>query len=195
MTTPIMHLGVAVFTTILVRRLLMIPMSDRSLILASFGAFIPDIVDKLITGSRYPLHSLVLMIPLIIGINLFIQKKYPDQNRYRYFVLLTSISMLTHPFMDLEQPIPLFYPLILEGFSLNFSLIIQQGFPPVITEFVFQLIPSPFNYDLYTPHEGMLFSGLDLLGLTILFCTVVLTLFTRKITTSNRPTASDSMNQ
>jgi hypothetical protein len=84
--------------------------------------------------------------------------------------------------MDLGGPIPLFYPLVLDGFQLTFELVVLQSFPPIITDFTFQIIQEPFDYSGSLYHEGVLISNLDLLILIL----IVFTLIILTITLSHR---------
>ena len=133
----------------------------------SLWALLPDVFDKLITGNRYPLHSFVVMIPLLLILNLLIRHFTAANHQLRDVVLLGSIAMLTHPIMDLEGPIPLFFPLLLDGYQLDFELVIIQSFPPVISTFTFQIIREPFDFIGTAYHEGVLVSNLDILFLIL----------------------------
>lgn len=169
MTTPVIHVLGAFLVIIFIARILKHEIAIEHLFLLSLGALLPDIIDKLITGGRYPLHSLLVsgILLLIVNTSLryytqthpFLVEKFPLINSY---ILLMSVAILTHPLMDLEGIVPLFYPLDMMGYKLEFKFSIRQVLPPIITNFRFELITETYDFSDYG-HEGDLFSTLDVL--------------------------------
>jgi len=169
MTTPVIHVFSAFLAIIFIARILNHEIQIEHLFLLSLAAILPDLIDKFLTGGRFPLHSLLVsgMLLLIINISLryytrthpFLVEKFPLINSY---ILLMSVAILTHPLMDLEGLVPLFYPLDMVGYKLEFIFSIRQAFPPIITNFNFELITEPYNFSA-NGHEGDLFLTLDFL--------------------------------
>ncbi len=133
MTTPIIHILGALIAVLLAARSLKKDIQIEFLLLLSFSAILPDIVDKFVTGSRFPFHSL-----LISGLILFLSniavyyyifnnpslvEKVPLLNTY---MILISIAILTHPIMDLETSVPLFYPLDMRGYKVDLLVSVQE---------------------------------------------------------------------
>jgi len=169
MTTPVIHVLSAFLAIIFIARILKHEIPIEHLFLLSLAAILPDLIDKFLTGGRYPLHSLLVsgMLLLIINISLryyththpFLVEKFPLINSY---ILLMSVAILIHPLMDLEGLVPLFYPLDMMGYKLEFQFSILQALPPIITNFRFEIITEQYNFSAYS-HEGDLFSTLDFL--------------------------------
>lgn len=169
MTTPVIHVLGAFLVIIFIARILKHEIAIEHLFLLSLGALLPDLIDKLITGGRYPLHSILVSGILLLIVNTSLRyytkthpilvEKYPLINSY---ILLMSVAILTHPLMDLEGLVPLLYPLDMMGYKLEFIFSIRQALPPIITNFRFELITEPYNFSA-SGHEGDLFSTLDIL--------------------------------
>ncbi|MFX1283788.1 MAG: metal-dependent hydrolase [Promethearchaeota archaeon] len=181
MTTLLLHVVGAFTCLVILNRLFNSDIPLEHLMLLSLAATLPDIIDKTLTGTRYPFHSLLVSGMFLLLLNLIVRfymnshpdfsSKYPMISRY---LLLGSIAFLTHPILDLEGIVPLFYPIDLRGYQLNFQIIIIQTIPPRISDLSCGFLIYPFNYDLTYDHEGTLLNTLDillifLLGLTIVF--------------------------
>ena len=67
---------------------------------------------------------------------------------------------------------PIFYPLDLRGYQLDFQISIIQSIPPRISDFSFGFIIQPFDFDVSYDHEGSLIATLDVL-LTIIILSIV----------------------
>ncbi|UCE12367.1 MAG: hypothetical protein JSV04_09205 [Candidatus Heimdallarchaeota archaeon] len=179
MTTLLMHCIGAFICLILLNRIVNIEIPVEHLMLLSMAALLPDIFDKTLTGTRYPFHSLLISIILLLLFNLAIRyyitnmpsfsSKYPNFTTY---LLLGSISFITHPIMDLEGLVPLFYPLNLGAYRFDFQISIIQSVPPQITDFAFEFIREPFDYDVFYDHEGALIATQDIL-LTFLILSMI----------------------
>ncbi|MFX0125424.1 MAG: hypothetical protein ACFFAE_17520 [Candidatus Hodarchaeota archaeon] len=181
MTTLLLHALGAFFCLVLLNRLFNSEIPLEHILLLSLAAVVPDVIDKTLTGTRYPFHSLLISGLLLLSINLFVRyymssqlvisSKFPNISNY---MLFASLAFLTHPILDLEGFVPLFFPLDLRGYQLDFSITIIQSIPPKITNFSFGFLIEPFPYDLTYDHEGSLISTLDvllgfLLGITAVF--------------------------
>ena len=180
-----MHLITAFIVVFAIRWLSGYSVPDRILVYSSFWTLIPDIVDKLWTGTRFPLHSYVILVPIVITVNILAYRYSSHSSTTYSMILFGSISLLLHPLMDLEGLIPLFFPIILDGYQLDFVLTIVQGFPPQISEFSFDLITGPFDYTGTYNHEGTLLSTNDFF-LLILISGVIVYSFFYKLYLRNR---------
>lgn len=204
MTTLLMHCIGAFISLILLNRIINMEVAVEHLMLLSLAALLPDIFDKTLTGTRYPFHSLLISVSILLLLNLairyyintkpFFSSKYP---KFTTYLLLASISFLTHPIMDLEGLVPLLYPLDLYGYRFDFQISIIQSVPPKITDFTFGFIREPFNYDITYDHESMLITTQDfLLTFLILFTVVVKVLIqVRSLFISNFKRSLDSTNK
>ncbi|UCG04487.1 MAG: hypothetical protein JSW11_10990 [Candidatus Heimdallarchaeota archaeon] len=140
------------------------------IILLSLTAVLPDLIDKALTGTRFPFHSLLVSGLFLLFLNLVawyyinsnpdIKSRYPNILSY---LLFASIAFLTHPILDLEGQVPLFYPLDTRGYQLNFDIVIVQSIPPQISNFSLGFLIEKFDYDLTYDQEGALISTIDVL--------------------------------
>lgn len=181
MTTLFLHIMGAFLCLAFLTRLNDFEMPIDHIFLLSLAAILPDVIDKALTGTRYPFHSLLISGLFLILLNLSVRyyssshtdfnTKYPNLSKY---LLLASVAFLTHPILDLEGLVPLFYPLDLRGYQLNFNIEILQSIPPRISDFELGFLIESFDYELTHDYEGALISTLDvllgfLLGLTVVF--------------------------
>ncbi|MHA2246769.1 MAG: hypothetical protein ACXADY_17630 [Candidatus Hodarchaeales archaeon] len=181
MTTPLLHVIAAFVVLVILDRLLNCKIPLEHLILLSLGAILPDLLDKTLTGSRYPFHSLiisgVILILLNIAVRYYINSRFSFSSKYPMitnYLFLVSIAFVSHLIMDLEGLVPLFYPLDMRGYQLDFSIIIKQALPPIITDFSFGFVREPFNYDITYDHEAALITTLDVLFAILLLLTIIL---------------------
>jgi hypothetical protein len=171
MTTLLLHTMGAFLCLVFLNRLLFdlkIPLEH--IFFLSLAAILPDVIDKTLTGTRYPFHSLLVAGLFLIILNLIVrnyssshtdfQTKYPN---FLNYLLLASIAFLTHPILDLEGFVPLFYPLDLRGYQLNFDIVIIQSIPPQISDFSLGFIIESFDYTRTYENEGALISTFDVL--------------------------------
>ena len=181
MTSPVIHFLGAFLALIIVARLFAKNIPIEHLALLSVSTLLPDLIDKSLTGGRYPFHSLLVSGILLITLNIIIRQiwyKKPNLpsnlELVPLYCLFASIAFLIHPILDLEGFVPLFYPLDMRGYSLNINISIQQAIPPKITNFVFSLISQPYNYSMTYDHEGDLINTLDVLFITIFISVVII---------------------
>lgn len=175
MTTPIYHLLTAFALLVVIKHLKKLEITFGTLILLSFASLLPDVFDKIITGTRYPFHSLIISIIMLSIFYLlgryFIEKFFYNHLSVQYFSLLMilfSVAYLSHPIMDLEGAIPLFYPIDSFGYHIEFQLNIKQSITPIISNFTFMIIREPYDYSITYDREGSLVSTLDLLFISLL---------------------------
>lgn len=181
MTTLLLHLIAAFVVLVILDRLLFdskIPLEH--LLLLSLAALLPDIFDKALTGSRYPFHSLLVSSTILILINISVMyyktsgqsilSKYSMLNEYLFLV---SIAFVSHPIMDLEGLVPLFYPIDTRGYQLDFQILIKQAFPPIFTDFTLGFVIEPFDYAMTYDHEGALFTTIDVLFTLLLLLVLI----------------------
>lgn len=180
MTTPLLHVIAAFVVLVILDRLLNCKIPLEHLILLSLGAILPDLFDKTLTGSRYPFHSLivsgVILILLNIAVRYYINSRPSFSSKYSMitkYLFLASIAFVSHPIMDLEGLVPLFYPLDMRGYQLDFSITIKQALPPIITNFTFGFINEPFDYAMTYDHEGALITTLDVLFAILLLMATI----------------------
>ena len=181
MTTLLLHVLGAFLCLVFLNRLFRSEIPLEYILLLSLAAILPDLIDKTLTGTRYPFHSLLISGLFLLLLNLLarfymstqpiLSSKYPN---FLNYILLASIAFLTHPILDLEGLVPLFYPLDVRGYQLNFDIEIIQSIPPSISDFTLGFLIEPFDYDRTYDHEAALISTLDvllgfLLGLTVVF--------------------------
>jgi len=181
MTTLFLHVLGAFTCLVILNRLFNSDIPLEHLLLLSLTATLPDIIDKTLTGTRFPFHSLLVSGMLLLLLNLIV--KYYINSRPTLsskspkilnYLLLASFAFMTHPILDLEGLVPLFYPIDLRGYQLDFQISIIQSIPPRISNFSLGVIVKPFDYSLTYDHEGDLFVLFDvllafLLSLTIIF--------------------------
>ena len=181
MTTLLLHIMGAFLCLAFLNRFNDFEMPVDHIFFLSLAAILPDVIDKTLTGTRYPFHSLLVSGLFLIFLNLIVRyysssytelnTKYPNLSSY---LLLASIAFLTHPILDLEGLVPLFYPLDLRGYQLNFDIVIIQSIPPQISDFSLGFIIESFDYDITYEGEGALISTFDallafLIGVPIIF--------------------------
>ena len=170
MTTPINHFLTAFVLLVVFKQLRNLDISFERLILISFASLLPDVFDKIITGSRYPFHSILVSLTFLIlfyflGRHL-IQKFEIRRISLEHFTLLfvlISVAYLSHPIMDLEGTTPILYPLDPMGYRIEFQMNIMQSMIPIISEFTFLILREPYDYTITYTKEGTLISTLDLL--------------------------------
>ena len=170
MTTLLLHIMGALLCLAFINRLNDFEMPLDHIFLLSLAAILPDVIDKTLTGTRYPFHSLLVSGLLLTFLNLVVRYyssshpdfkiKYPKLSNY---LLLGSIAFLTHPILDLEGLVPLFYPLDIRGYQLNFKIVIIQSIPPQISDLSLGFIIESFDYDITYEGEGALISTFDAL--------------------------------
>ncbi len=193
MTTLLLHVMGAFLCLFFLNRLHDSEIPLEHILLLSLAATLPDVIDKTLTGTRYPFHSLLVSGLFLLFLNLFtryymnskpdFQLKYPNFVNY---LLLASIAFLTHSILDLEGFVPLLYPLDQRGYQLNFDIVIIQSLPPQISDFSIGFLIESFDYDVTYDREGPLISTFDvLLGFLIGFPIVVKGLQKLKITGSS----------
>jgi hypothetical protein len=193
MTSPVIHILGAFFALIIVARLFAKNIPIEHLAMLSFSTLLPDIIDKSLTGGRFPFHSLLVSGIILIALNFLIRQFWhknpklpPNLKLVPPYFLLASIAFLIHPIMDLEGFVPLFYPLDMRGYSFDINIGIQQALPPKITNFVFEFVSSPYDYSMTYDHEGDLINTLDVLFIIIFISVVIikgLFLFIERVTT------------
>ncbi len=181
MTSPVIHIFGAFIALIIVARLFSKNIPIEHLAVLSVSTLLPDVIDKSLTGGRYPFHSLLVSGIFLFALNIIIRQiwyKNPKLSSNLELVpsyfLFASIAFIIHPIMDLEGFLPLFYPLDMRGYSLNVNISVQQVIPPKITHFVFNLISSPFDYSMTYDHEGDLINTLDVLFIIILTSIIII---------------------
>lgn len=199
MTSPVIHILGAFFALIIVARLFAKNIPIEHLAVLSVSTLLPDVIDKSLTGGRYPFHSLLVSGIILITLNIIIRQiwhKNPDlaQNLelVPLYFLLASIAFFIHPIMDLEGYVPLFYPLDMRGYSLKINISIQQAIPPKITNFVFDFITQPFDYSMTYDHEGDLINTLDVLFIIIFTSVVIIKALFLIIGRITRPDANET---
>ncbi|MFX0086086.1 MAG: metal-dependent hydrolase [Candidatus Hodarchaeota archaeon] len=188
MSTPIIHILGAFIAVLFAARLLKKEMQIEYLLLLSFSAILPDLIDKSLTGSRFPFHSLLIsgLILFLSNITVYyymlknpsLAKRVPLLNT---FMILISIAIMTHPIMDLETSVPLFYPIDIRGYRLYFQVSVQQSLPPIFTNFKFGLVLEPFDYTMSYDREGNLLATLDVLFILIVVVLGLVTLIAKII--------------
>ncbi|MFW9853498.1 MAG: hypothetical protein ACFFFG_00460 [Candidatus Thorarchaeota archaeon] len=171
MTSLFLHFLSAIIVLSLITSLynLEIPLIDR--ILLACCTMLPDAIDKTLTGTRYPFHSLLLSSVFLLLLNslmLYLIRSNPKlsidvKERITCYMLMGSIAFLIHPIMDLESGVPLLYPLDLRGFEVAFNMEIIQRFPPQLSHFQLELITSPFNFAQTYDRQASALSTLDAL--------------------------------
>jgi hypothetical protein len=181
MTTLLLHVIGAFLCLTFINRFSDFEIPVDHILLLSFAAILTDVIDKTLTGTRYPFHSLLVSGLFLLFLNLVMRYyfnsrpslkiKYPKLVKY---LLLASIAFLTHPILDLEGLVPLFYPLDLRGYQLTFDIVIIQSIPPQISDFSLGFLIESFNYDVTYDREGALISTFDvlltfLIGVPIIF--------------------------
>ncbi|MFW9778555.1 MAG: hypothetical protein ACFFE8_06840 [Candidatus Heimdallarchaeota archaeon] len=181
MTSLFLHFLSAIIVLSLISALysLEIPLSDRTLLASC--TILPDAIDKTLTGTRYPFHSLLISSVVLILLNsvvLYLIRSNPKlpvemKAKITLYMLMGSIAFLIHPIMDLESGVPLLYPLDLRGFALAFNMEIIQRFPPQLSKFQLEFITSPFNFSQTYDRQASALSTLDALFI-FLILTVIL---------------------
>lgn len=170
MTTLLLHVLGAFLCLVFLNRLHDSEIPLEHILLLSLAATLPDVIDKTLTGTRYPFHSLLVSGLFLLFLNLFtryymnskpeFKSKYPNLVNY---LLLASIAFLTHPILDLEGFVPLLYPLDERGYQLNFDIVIIQSLPPQISDFSLGFLIESFDYNVTYDREGPLISTFDVL--------------------------------
>jgi hypothetical protein len=186
MSTPVIHILGAFLAVLFATRIIKKEIEIEYFLLISFSAILPDLIDKFLTGSRYPFHSLLVSGIVLLFVNIAVNyylynnpslvEKFPSFNIY---LILISIAILTHPIMDLESSVPLFYPLDMRGYSLDLKISIQQSLPPIFTNFRFGVILEPFDYTMSYDREGNLLATLDVLFILIAMFLGLITLLVK----------------
>ncbi|MFX0015313.1 MAG: hypothetical protein ACFFB2_09435 [Promethearchaeota archaeon] len=189
MTTPLLHIIAAFVVLVIVNNFFGFKIPLEHLIILSFSALLPDILDKALTGSRFPFHSLLISVVILIIINVSIKynlnlhtslaAKYPMISSY---LLLISLSFVSHPIMDLEGFVPLFYPIDLNGYKFDFQIVIKQSLLPTITDFHFGIMREPFDFTLTYDHEGSLLTTMDVLFVLLLSLSLIFKGFQKILT-------------
>lgn len=198
MPTLLLHVIAAFAVLVISDRLFNLEIPLEHLVILSLTAALPDVIDKTLTGTRYPFHSLlvsgVLLLLLNSGARYYINSQPALSSKYPMilkYLLLASISFLTHPILDLEGLVPLFYPLDLRGYQLDFQISIIQSIPPRISDLSLGFVIEPFDYDITYDHEGSLIATFDALLAIILLSTVIVKSLQR---IKNRITLTQSRN-
>lgn len=175
MTTLLLHILGAFVGLILLNRLFKLEISLEVLILLSLTAILPDLIDKTLTGTRYPFHSFVVTGGVLLGLNIILKyylnthpKNALNNTKITSYLFLASLAILSHIILDLEGFVPLFYPIDLNGYKLEFNINIIQSFPPSISEFGFGFIVEPFDYELTYESEASFLTTLDVLFIVII---------------------------
>ncbi|MFW9905894.1 MAG: metal-dependent hydrolase [Candidatus Thorarchaeota archaeon] len=181
MTTLFLHIIGAFVCLAFLNRLYDFEMPVDQIFLLSLAAILPDVIDKTLTGTRYPFHSLLVSGFFLIALNLIVRyyssshtdfrTKYPKLSNY---FLLASIAFLTHPILDLEGFVPLFYPLDLRGYQLDFNIVLIQSVPPKISDFSLGFIIESFDYAITYENEGTLISTFDALLVFLMGVPIIL---------------------
>lgn len=180
MTTLLLHVLGAFTCLVILNRLFNSDIPLEHLLLLSLAATLPDIIDKTLTGTRFPFHSLIVSGVLLLLLNLFV--KYYINSRPTLsskspmilnYLLLASFAFMTHPILDLEGLVPLFYPIDLRGYQLDFQISIIQSIPPQISDLSLGLNVEPFDYSPTYDHEGDLVILIDVLLAFLLSLTVI----------------------
>ena len=181
MTTLFLHVIGAFGSLVILDRFFKFSIPIEHLMLLSLTTIIPDLLDKALTGSRFPFHSLLISGLVLLLLNVFaryyvnkrpiIVSKHPLFTKYLF---LASIAVIVHPILDLEGLVPLFYPIDLRGYRVDFYISIIQKIPPVITDFNFGFIIEPFDYNMTYDHEGEIITTLDVLFGVILSIGVII---------------------
>jgi hypothetical protein len=181
MTSLLLHVIGAFVSLVILDRLLKFSIPLEHLMLLSLATILPDLLDKSLTGSRYPFHSLLILGLILLSLNVIARysvnirpnfaSKHPLFVRYLF---LASIAIIIHPILDLEGFLPLFYPLDPRGYRLDFHISIIQKIPPVITDFNFGFIVEPFDYNITYDHESDLITTLDVLFGVIVSFTIII---------------------
>lgn len=175
MTSLLLHIIGALVGFILLNRLFKFEIPLEILILLSLAAILPDIIDKTLTGTRYPFHSLLISGSLLLTINLSLKyffHTHPENTlnntEIANYLFLASLAFLSHMILDLEGFVPLFYPLDLNGYMLEFDINIIQSIPPIISDIRIGFIKEPFNFKLTYDLEASVLTTLDVLLVVII---------------------------
>jgi hypothetical protein len=150
------------------------------LALISMATILPDLMDKTLTGSRYPFHSLIVLGIVLLSLNIVVRLYFSSNKSYaskysfipQYLSLVTFV-ILIHPIFDLEGLVPLFYPIDLRGYQLDFQITILQSIPPIISHFNIGFVIKSYNYFPYG-NEGDLINTFDVLFVATIFFVLVI---------------------
>ncbi|MFX0185900.1 MAG: hypothetical protein ACFE95_22680 [Candidatus Hodarchaeota archaeon] len=175
MTTLLLHVLGAFVGLILLNRLFKFDISLEILILLSLTAILPDLIDKTLTGTRYPFHSFVVTGSVLLSLNIILMyylNTHPENTlnntKITNYLCLASLAILSHIILDLEGFVPIFYPLDLNGYKLEFYISTIQSFPPIISDFGIGFVVEPFDYELTYESEASLLTTLDVLLIVVI---------------------------
>jgi len=135
MTTPLLHITGAFICLVFFDRFSKRTTPPEKLFVISLAAILPDILDKTLTGTRYPFHSILVSGFILLVLSLFVffasSRGTLSFTKAQEYTILASIAFLSHIFLDLEGLVPLFFPLDLRGYRVEFRLEIIQSFLPL----------------------------------------------------------------